>query len=74
MPIVITSGFATPPKIDDVNPAIARIVAKPYQARDAAGWLRCLGCSPTIRADRIQVRRREVGTSGGELPMPAPSL
>lgn len=39
VPIVITSGFSTPPDVDAINPAICRVVAKPYQPRDAASWL-----------------------------------
>ncbi len=44
--IIVTSGFATPPDFNAINPAIARIVAKPYRPQDAANWLRDLGCSP----------------------------
>lgn len=45
VPIVITSGFSTPPDIGAINPAICRIVAKPYQPRDAASWLAAIDLS-----------------------------
>lgn len=43
VPIVITSGFSTPPDIARINPAIARIVPKPYRPQDATEWLRAIG-------------------------------
>lgn len=39
MPIIITSGFSTPPDIASINPLVARIVGKPYRPQDVA---RCL--------------------------------
>lgn len=39
MPIVITSGFSTPPDINSINPAVVKVVAKPYKPQDVA---RCL--------------------------------
>ena len=38
--IVITSGLAELPDIAAINPAIARIVAKPYRSQEVAGWVR----------------------------------
>ncbi len=46
VPIVITSGFGTLPDLAAINPAIARVVTKPYRAQEASSWLRDLGCIP----------------------------
>lgn len=43
VPIVITSGFATMPDIDAINPAIARVIAKPYRTGDVTNYLASLG-------------------------------
>lgn len=40
VPIVITAGFAELPDIAAINPAIARIVAKPYRPQEVATWVR----------------------------------
>ena len=40
VPIIITAGFAELPDIAAINPAIARIVAKPYRSQDVATWVR----------------------------------
>lgn len=40
VPIVITSGLAELPDIAAINPAIARIVAKPYRSQEVAAWVR----------------------------------
>ncbi len=42
VPIIITSGFAAPPDATAINPAIARVVAKPYVGRDIAEWVAAL--------------------------------
>ena len=42
VPIIITSGFATQPDVAANNPAIVRVVAKPYSCRDVAGWVAAL--------------------------------
>lgn len=39
VPIIITSGFSTPPDTDAINPAIVKIVAKPYKPQEVASWL-----------------------------------
>ena len=39
-PIVITSALAELPDIAVINPAIARIVAKPYGSQEVAAWVR----------------------------------
>ena len=39
-PIVITSALAELPDIAVINPAIARIVAKPYRSQEVAAWVR----------------------------------
>ncbi len=39
IPIIITSGFATPPDIASINPAISLVVPKPYQPHEAPIWL-----------------------------------
>lgn len=36
VPIIITSGFATPLDCQSINPAITRIVLKPYKPKDVA--------------------------------------
>jgi len=36
-PIIITSGFASPPDFATINPAIACAWSKPYLAKDLAG-------------------------------------
>ena len=40
VPIVITSALAELPDIAVINPAIARIVAKPYRSQEVAAWVR----------------------------------
>ena len=50
-PIIITSGFATPPDIASINPAISLIVPKPYQPLEAPSWL-----SPASFANVHQTR------------------
>ena len=42
VPIIIMSGFATTPDTEAINPAIIRVVAKPYRAREVANWLRAM--------------------------------
>ncbi len=42
VPIIITSGFATQPDVAAINPAIVRVVAKPYVGRDIAEWMAAL--------------------------------
>ncbi len=42
VPIIITSGFAAPPDAAAINPAIVRVVAKPYVGRDIAEWMAAL--------------------------------
>jgi len=42
VPIIITSGFATQPDAAAINPAIVRVVAKPYVGRDIAEWMAAL--------------------------------
>jgi DNA-binding NtrC family response regulator len=42
VPIIIMSGFATTPDTEAINPAIVRVVAKPYRAREVANWLRAM--------------------------------
>lgn len=49
LPIVITTGFETSADITSINPAIARVVLKPYRAQEVAGWLKDLGCAPADR-------------------------
>ncbi len=39
VPIIITSGLAARTDVGAINPAIARIVAKPYHAYDLADWV-----------------------------------
>lgn len=41
-PIIITSGFATEPNWEAINPAIERIVAKPYKPRDVVNLVTAL--------------------------------
>lgn len=48
VPIIIMSGFATTPDIETINPAIIRVVAKPYRARDVANWIQGLENPPKI--------------------------
>ncbi len=50
VPIIITSGGVVP-EIAQLNPAIARIVAKPYRPEDAPGWVREVGRSSERSAD-----------------------
>ena len=40
VPIVITTALAEFPDIAAINPAIARIVAKPYSSQEVAAWVR----------------------------------
>lgn len=54
VPIIITSGFSTPPDVGAINPAICRIVAKPYLPRDAASWLAGIGLSGGTAAINLQ--------------------
>ncbi len=42
VPIIITSGFATRLDAAAINPAIVRVVAKPYVGRDIAEWMAAL--------------------------------
>ena len=42
VPIIITSGFATPPDVQSINPAIAGIVAKPYKPQEVADQLNAI--------------------------------
>jgi CheY-like chemotaxis protein len=42
VPIIITSGFATRLDATAINPAIVRVVAKPYVGRDIAEWMAAL--------------------------------
>lgn len=42
VPIIITSGFSTPPDIEAINPAIVKIVGKPYKLQDVTNWLGAL--------------------------------
>ncbi len=42
VPIIITSGFAIQPDAAAINPAIVRVVAKPYVGRDIAEWMAAL--------------------------------
>ncbi len=42
VPIIITSGFVSPPEIAATNPAIARIVPKPYNPSEVASWVRTI--------------------------------
>ena len=39
IPIMITSGFSTPPNVVSINPAVFRVVAKPYRPQDVVNWL-----------------------------------
>jgi len=42
VPIIITSGFAIQPDAAAINPAIVRVVAKPYVGRNIAEWVAAL--------------------------------
>ncbi len=42
VPIVITSGFSAPPDCQVINPAIIRVVSKPYLPRDVVNLLAAL--------------------------------
>jgi len=42
VPIIITSGFVATHDVAAINPAIARVVAKPYVGRDIVGWVATL--------------------------------
>lgn len=42
VPIIITSGFGAHPDVGATNPAIARVVAKPYVPSDVVGWVAVL--------------------------------
>jgi len=42
VPIIITSGFVATHDVAAINPAIARVVAKPYVSRDIVGWVATL--------------------------------
>lgn len=48
IPIIITSGFATAPDCEAINPAITRIVAKPYKPRDVANLVAALLSRPVM--------------------------
>lgn len=39
VPIIITSGFVAIHDLAAINPAIVRVVAKPYSCRDVADWV-----------------------------------
>ncbi|WP_375403738.1 response regulator [uncultured Sphingomonas sp.] len=39
IPIIITSGFSTPPDIKSTNPSITKILVKPYRPQDVARYL-----------------------------------
>lgn len=39
VPIILTSGFSSPPDTVVLNPAIIRVVPKPYDASDIASWI-----------------------------------
>lgn len=36
IPVMITSGFSTPPDIASINPSIVKLFAKPYKPTDVA--------------------------------------
>jgi len=42
VPVIITSGFTGQPDMRTINPAIARVVTKPYNHRDVVGWVSAL--------------------------------
>ncbi len=42
VPIIITTGFATQPDCQSINPAITRIVLKPYKPRDVVSLVAAL--------------------------------
>ncbi len=42
IPIIIASGFAALPDVAAINPAIARVVAKPYSGRNIVEWVALL--------------------------------
>ena len=42
LPVLIASGYATPPKTECVNPAIVAVVPKPYDPSNLASLARCL--------------------------------
>lgn len=53
VPIVITSGFAQQSDAAAINPAIVRVVAKPYVSRSVADWVAALaGQASAGRAPR----------------------
>lgn len=39
IPIIITSGFASQSEAETANPCIKRIVSKPYNPNEVAGWV-----------------------------------
>lgn len=49
LPIVVTTGFAGIRDVAAINPAIARVVLKPYCAQEAVHWLREMGCTPVFK-------------------------
>ena len=51
VPIVIMSGFASTLDIKAINPAIVRVVAKPYRAQKFAVWLWALENGGPMTAD-----------------------
>lgn len=48
VPIIITAGLAELPDIAAINPAIARVVAKPYRSQEVATWVRDVSARPSI--------------------------
>lgn len=51
VPVIITSGLVLQPDAAALNPAIVRVVAKPYEVRDIATWLREAGCPSGLSAN-----------------------
>lgn len=39
VPIIITSGFASRPEAEAANPCVKRVVSKPYNPTEVAGWV-----------------------------------
>ncbi len=52
MPIIITSGLVTLLDVVALNPAIARIVGKPYKPTEAPEWLEAIGLAAGAAEDR----------------------
>ena len=52
-PIVITSALAELPDIAVINPAIARIVAKPYSSQEVAAWVREVSSSRLLKKSAL---------------------